>query len=222
MMGKKVIAATTFTLLLLVTFVNAKSIKTSEFKNGMQNIEPTLENFPPGIDGILYGQPDQKIGGLIVEGPFPYHNGPAVWNGGKNPWGAYGLINAAGSLDRKTKDCPPVPPNSPFAKSKLKPVPLTNGASLCLIGCNLEEVNSTGVDPCNIGSIDGPTNSPMSCFDVGPGFAGGYGVCGFNCTAFHAKELVPCSASDIGKGICSIYCDSRNFPSAATNMTVGI
>eukprot|EP00943_MAST-04B_sp_MAST-4B-sp1_P004806 g4806.t1 len=174
-------------------------------------------NFPPGIDNVLYGFPDKNIGGLIVEGPFPYHNGPAVWNNGEDPWGAYGLIAAAGSY--KNNECESVPTISPFAKSKLKPVPLTNGSPLCLIGCNLTEVNATGVDPCKIGSIDGPTNSPMSCFDVGPGFAGGFGVCGYNCSAFvgtNHKELQTCTKDDITK--CSIYCDSRTFPTAVVHL----
>ena len=68
------------------------------------------------------------------------------------------------------------------------------------------------------GSIDGPTDSPMSCFDVGPGFAGGWGLCGYNCTAFNVAEsksqgkLVYCR--DIGPS-CDIACDTRNFPTTA-------
>jgi len=220
-MWKTFTATTTaFLATMSMTKVYAAPTSTSAFVNGMHIVKPTVENFPPGIDGILYGFPDSKIGGLIVEGPFPYHNGPAVWNGGKDPWGAYGLISAAGKFDKQRKQCTPVPPNSPFAKSKLKAVPLTNGASLCMIGCDLQEVNATGVDPCGIGSIDGPTNSPMSCFDVGPGFAGGFGVCGYNCTALHPKEQVPCyNASDIQE--CNIYCDTRKFP-PATNVTLSL
>ena len=57
---------------------------------------------------------------------------------------------------------------------------------------------TTGVDPCNIGSIDDPTNSPMSCYDVGPGFAGGFGVCGYNCTAMQI-DREPCEKDHIDK-----------------------
>jgi hypothetical protein len=173
-----------------------------------------FNDFPPGIDGILYGYPDNKIGGLIVEGPFPYNNNtPAVWNDGQDPWGAYGLIVAAGKYQNKM--CEAVPDNSPFAHSKLKPVPLSQGSLQCMIGCNLTEVAATGVDPCHVGSIQSPTNSPMSCFDVGPGFASKWGVCGYNCTALQSKStsvLKPCSKSDLGKGLCNLYCDTRTFP----------
>ncbi len=183
------------------------SLKATSFVHGMAKVR----DFPPGIDGEVYGYPDGKVGGLIVEGPFPYKNGPPVWDNGKNLLGAYGLIAAAGSFKGEDKVCTAVPVNSPFAKSKLHPVPLTNGEKLCLIGCNLTEVIKTGNNPCSIGSIDSPTHSPMACYDVGPGFAGGYGVCGYNCTVFQADGS-PCAPSDIGN--CSIYCDTRTFPNA--------
>ena len=55
----------------------------------------------------------------------------------------------------------------------------------------------------------------MSCFDVGPGMAGGFGLCGYNCSAFQAHlsasgALVPCDKANFGK--CFIWCDSRTFP----------
>jgi hypothetical protein len=185
--------------------INA-SYPISAFKNGM------LQVFPPGIDGQLYGYPDDKIGGMIIEGPFPYENGPLVWSK-TNITGAYGLINAAANLvDGK---CPPIPSTHPLFKSGLQPVPFTNGANNCQIGCNLTEISQTGVDPCKPGSIDGPTDSPMSCFDVGPGFAGGWGLCGYNCTALNYNasksqgKLVYCR--DINSS-CNIACDTRNFP----------
>ena len=165
---------------------------------------------PPGYNET-YGYPD-GIGALIIEGPFPYKNGPAIWSD-KTRWGAYALINAAASLT-KGGQCPKVPKDSPFAGSKLNPVPLTNGAKLCMIGCNLTEVKSSGEDPCSVGSVADPSNSPMSCFDVGPGFAGGWGLCGYNCTALEPKTrpATPCSKADLG-GDCSLYCDTRAFPS---------
>ena len=51
--------------------INA-SYPISAFKNGM------LQVFPPGIDGQLYGYPDDKIGGMIIEGPFPYLGLPNI------------------------------------------------------------------------------------------------------------------------------------------------
>ena len=45
---------------------------------------------PPGGYNETYGYPD-GIGGLIVEGPFPYKNGPAVWSD-DTPWGAFGYV----------------------------------------------------------------------------------------------------------------------------------
>ena len=164
---------------------------------------------PPGYNET-YGYPD-GIGGLIVEGPFPYKNGPPVWTNSTLS-GAYGLLNAPGRYTNG--ECDAVPASSPFYKSDLKPVPLTDGLKDCLIGCNLTQVSETGHDPCHVGSVTYPTNSPMSCFDVGPGFAGGWGVCGYNCTAYHAKAktLIPCTQADIGAGKCDIFCDTRTFP----------
>ena len=68
---------------------------------------------PPGYDEV-YGYPE-NIGGLIIEGPFPYQNGPDVWSN-DNLFGAYGLIDAAGSTDDDGQ-CTPVPDDSPFAGS---------------------------------------------------------------------------------------------------------
>ena len=158
-----------------------------------------------------YGYPD-GIGGLIIEVPFAYKNGPPVWTN-STPWGAYGVIIAPGDLSNGK--CEKVPKDSPFYKSSLKPVPLTNGAKNCMIGCNVTEVSETGVDPCNIGSLSNPTNSPMSCFDLGPGTVQGAGACGYNCTALvpNVFPLQPCHVSDLGKS-CDIFCDSRGFPSS--------
>ena len=165
-----------------------------------------------GAHGIAepYGYPDGKIGGLIIEGPFPYKNGPPVWNGGHGSdlWDAYGLIFAPGKPGAGGA-CPPVPADSPFAGSAaVKPVPLRNN---CALGCNMTEVSATGVDPCHVGSVtpaEGTSNSVMSCFDIGS-MAGGWGVCGYNCTAF-AGYPNACTAKNVAH--CSIYCDTRNYP----------
>jgi hypothetical protein len=164
-----------------------------------------------------YGYPD-GIGGLIVEGPFPYKNGPSVWSP-STPWGAYGMIVAAGKF-REGK-CDPLPADSPFAVSPAQhPVEMTNGENLCLLACNKSEVEATGVDPCHAGSLTNPllSNSVMSCFDLGPGTAGGDGgACGYNCTALAKNETMePCT--DVGKQSCALYCDTRTFPPASKDM----
>ena len=160
-----------------------------------------------------YGYPD-GVGALIIEGPFPYNNGPSTWSD-ENRWGAYGLIDIPGVPSQDGK-CPPVPADSPFATSStVRPVPMTNGLHDCMLGCNISAVGATGVDPCHAGS--GFAGTIMSCFDVGPGMAGGYGVCAYNCSAFqsaHKDKRVPCGKDDIGKGLCSIFCDPRALPTS--------
>ena len=134
---------------------------------------PLAAAVPAGYNET-YSYPD-GIGGLIIEGPFPYKNGPSTWSD-DNLWGAYGLLTAPGTA--KDGKCSPIPEDSRFAKSALTPVPLTNGIKDCLMGCNLTHVKVTGTDPCKIASFDDPVHVTSSCFDVGPGFAGGHGVCG--------------------------------------------
>ena len=131
-----------------------------------------------------YGFPD-GIGGMIVEVPFPYDGGPEIWSD-DDPWGAYGMISAAGKYNGSS--CEPIPQDSPFyGSSEVQPQQLTNGITvLCMLGCDLDAVKKTGVDPCKVGSVteEGLSNSPYSCFDNGSGFMGGWGTCGYNCTAF--------------------------------------
>ena len=88
---------------------------------------------------------------------------------------------------------------------------------MCMLGCDLAAVTKTGIDPCKAESIkDGSlSNSPFSCFDLGPGMMGGWGACGYNCTAYqpaHTEKLVGCTKEEMGEGKCYIYCDSRTFP----------
>ena len=199
-------------MMIVVSMSEARSVYTVKPSKDSKEIEAV----PPGYDE-LYGYPS-TIGGLIIEGPFPYKNGPPVWTPDTIS-GAYGLIDAAGDAKTIGGKCPPVPSDSPFANSTdVHPVQLTNGLTNCLLGCNLTKVKTTGIDPCRVGSIGPPlSNSIMSCFDVGPGMAGGYGVCGYNCTAFvssRTDELVYCTQEDFGKSACLIYCDSRTFPTA--------
>ena len=130
---------------------------------------------------------------------------------------AHGVLSAPGSYTNGI--CKPVPKDSPFTNSKLFSVPLTNGDTACDIECNITEVQETGVDPCHVASVTDPTDSPMSCFNLGASMAGGWGLCGYNCSIFHAGDttkLVPCTQADVKNRSlgCSIYCDSRKFPTA--------
>ena len=173
-----------------------------------------IEDAPGGYNET-YGYPD-GIGGLIVEGPFAYPHGPPVWSD-DNPSGAYGMLIAPGSF--AAGKCEAIPADSVFAKGGLHPLKMTNGGDECLLACNKTDVQATGVDPCHIGSLADPlSNSRMSCYDLGPGTAGGGGgACGYNCSALVASaaqkdKVVPCKAADVKKGDCNIYCDTRTFP----------
>ena len=171
----------------------------------------------PGGYNTTYGYPD-GIGGLIVEGPFQYENGPLCWSP-TTPWGAYGMIIAPGSHN-KHHTCTPIPAASPLAKTGLTPVPLTDGIKDCLVGCNITEVKITGIDPCHAASVTDTTNSVMSCFDLGPGTVKGAGACGYNCSVFHEKldgngRLQPCTSISSD---CFIYCDTRTFPNTSIEL----
>ena len=121
-----------------------------------------------------------------------------------------------GIMAKKSDSCPPVPASPPFAK--LVPKKLTNGVKDCLLSCNITEVERTGVDPCHVGSLSTPSNSVMSCFNLGPGTMKDAGACGYNCTAFKGTgdkaTRQPCRAADVKAGDCLIYCDTRSFPPA--------
>ena len=170
-------------------------------------------------DNITWSGEHTNIGALIIEGPFPYKNGPAIWSDA-NPFGAYGMVIAPGTFDPEAGgQCTPLPPTSPFASSRLSPVKMTDSIKDCLIGCNWTAVQATGVDPCHAGSLpsgQGLSNSVMSCFDLGPGTEGhGGGACGYNCSLLRPNatdKLMGCTKADFGK--CRVYCDSRTFPNA--------
>ena len=76
----------------------------------------TRAPLPPGYNET-YGYPD-GIGGLIIEGPFPYKNGPSSYSDPDNLLGAYGLLMAPGSKD-KHGNCEALPKDSPFQNTKL-------------------------------------------------------------------------------------------------------
>lgn len=173
---------------------------------------------PPKWYNTTYSYPD-GAGALIVEGPFPYKNGPSVFSD-SNLLGAYGMIIIPGTVDKEDPEagCTPVPAESPFASSSsVYPVKMTNGVNDCLLGCNWTEVEATGIDPCNAGSLPkgaGLSNSVMSCFNLGPGTEGhGGGACGYNCTSLKnttSGQLVGCTRAHSSE--CNVYCDTRTFP----------
>lgn len=194
-----------------------KEKKLLEYQLTWTRHHPSVGAFPKGVNES-YGFPD-GVGALIVEGPFQYKNGPPIWSE-KTPWGAYGLMSIPGATKHaNTSECTPIPSDSPFFGSKdVHPVALTNGENtMCMLGCDLNVIMSGGIDPCHIASVHGgPTNSIHSCFDVGKGFAGGSGVCGYNCSAFESKrvdgKIQTCTATDMKDGNCEIFCNSQGFP----------
>ena len=171
-----------------------------------------------------YGFPNNGPGALIVEGPVPYPGGPPCWSNATRA-GAYGwtALVQPGKADR---ECPPpgtsgawVPPHG------LKPIALRahgEPLSACMLACNLSEVARTGVDPCNQASLFGNSAAPSlrgvyanySCYYGGESWIhpADLGVCGFNCSARHPNSGALCSAEDIERDQCLIYCDSRTTP----------
>ena len=178
----------------------------------------------PGVDEN-YGYP-YTVGGLIVEGPFNYTNGPTVWPDGGG-FGAYGLITVAPSGYKKDADCPAVPDDSPLKPLEgdaLKPFSLFSiqtPLDMCMLSCNKTAVALGRDDPCAAGSITDPSVSPMSCYDLGSMAPPDMGVCGYNCTALHMDiedVATPCTQEDMDNGNwddCALYCDSTTFPGAA-------
>ena len=99
--------------------------------------------------------------GLIVEGCVQYPHGPTCWVNETVPTGSYGWI-ALGPKAARTADCPAIPtdgigsqlgPDSPLYPVSLKEALTKNGQEFCALACNISEVQRTGVDPCNKGTI---------------------------------------------------------------------
>lgn len=215
---------------LLISHVAGGSLRSSSDKNEVQKLPKGVfplgfsgvkvrvtDGTPPGYDEV-YGYPED-IGGLIIEGPFAYENGPSI-RSDDNLLGAYGLIEAAAS----TVDgvCMAVPDDSPFAGSKdVLPMRLKQMQS-CVLACDPDDIEAGAADPCDAGSLNDPSlsNSKMSCFKIGNMITNGYtGMCGYNCTALDSTStdtLKGCTTADINGGNpnCMIYCDSRTFPTA--------
>ena len=161
----------------------------------------------------------QWIQSAGYEGPIPYKNGPSVYSD-SNLFGAYGVAIVPGKFTPEA-GCTPIPTDSPFvSSSSVYPVKMIGEYAflkLCLLGCSWTEVEATGIDPCNAGSLPkgaGLSNSVMSCFNLGPGTEGhGGGACGYNCTSLKnttSGKLVGCTRAHSSE--CNIYCDSRAFP----------
>jgi hypothetical protein len=165
-----------------------------------------------------YGFPNHGPGGLIVEGPVYYNNGPKVWGpGSENETYAFTMLAQSGKTDEECPS-PPLPSNnswSPGANSRVISL-RSHGEPIsdCVIACNWTEVSESGIDPCNVGSIVSPVFASYSCYYGGPGWLKGkdLGVCGFNCSARHVVGGAFCTDADIKAGLCDVYCDPRNFP----------
>eukprot|EP01043_Picozoa_sp_COSAG02_P040483 COSAG02_NODE_3281_length_7023_cov_24.814414_2_plen_226_part_00 len=103
-------------------------------------------------------------GGLIVEGCVQYPGGPTCWGTPPNatvPTGSYGWI-ALGFKANHTADCPAIPADgigsvlgkdTPLYPVSLKEALTQDGQPLCALACNISEVERTGIDPCNKGTI---------------------------------------------------------------------
>ena len=207
---------TTFALTFLLFASEALVSPVPIFKRAPGRVHPIPATRPGGYNES-YGYPD-GIGGLIIEGPGPGTDFP-VWSD-SNRWGAYGMLIAPGTF-KQGSACSAVPASSPFAGQQ--PVKMTNSIKDCLIGCNTTEIQRTGKDLCRVGSVSPPlSNSPMSCFELGPGTVAGGGACGYNCSLLVGHRgssngggntgPTPCSKADADAGKCLVYCDSRTFP----------
>ena len=83
-----------------------------------------------------------------------------------------------------------------------------------MLGCNKTKVKETGDDPCSAGSITEPSNSMMSCYDIGGMVPTDLGVCGYNCSlvkadAYDSDILVQCTEGDLNASNCVVNCDTR-------------
>jgi len=169
-----------------------------------------------------YGFPNRGPGGLIIEGPVGYQNGPKVWTPGSED-GAYAFTMLAqpGKSDAECKAPLPSNGSSWTPGAHAKPFSLRSHGepiSDCVIGCNWTDVSLSGIDPCNAGSIETPVTAIYSCYYGGKSWLkdDDLGVCGFNCSVRHIVGGSFCSDADIKAGLCDIYCDPRDFPVGTT------
>ena len=128
---------------------------------------PSPPAYPPGIVNSTYGYPDH-VGALIIENPFPYKGGPAIWSGnGSSDEGAMALM-LRGPQGKKDADCAPMPKDFPLASSGVRPFVIDKAEhqTICGLACD-KSAAASGNDPCSAASITSPSNSVMSCYDIG-------------------------------------------------------
>jgi len=164
-----------------------------------------------------YGWPDEKPS-LIIEGCAPYTNGPTCWSDADKS-AAYGFTaNTVQGTFPKDSDCPPIPPSLGLDPTQVFPISFSKhnepAINQCIIGCNITEVQRTGVDPCKKGSITSPVSVAMGCFWGGPGFLtpAGLGVCAYVCQVYNPNTNKFCNSTEVGAHECFISCDPRSWP----------
>ena len=169
---------------------------------------------PAAVDDPPYGFPDHHPA-VIFEGSVAYKNGPKTWSP-ETPDGSYGWSFLPGSQDA-TGRCAATP--AIFDSSLVKPLPFkSSGAGPlggCFLSCNLTDVEMTGKDPCEAGSVDSPTAGPgtMRCYSGGDFWLTPphTGMCGFNCTLRHANHIQSyCKNNSIGSD-CVVACHTPDF-----------
>lgn len=116
-------------------------------------------------------------GGIIIEGCAQYPRGPTCWGSPPNATdktGSYGWI-ALGPHANHSADCPAIPADgigsvlgadTPLFPVSLKEALTQDGLPICALACNISEVQRTGVDPCNKGTI--AANSPLPAWLLPP------------------------------------------------------
>ena len=116
-------------------------------------------------------------GGLITEGCAQYPRGPTCWGSPPNATdktGSYGWI-MLGPHANHSADCPAIPADgigsvlgadTPLFPVSLKEALTQDGLPICVLACNISEVQRTGVDPCNKGTI--AANSPLPAWLLPP------------------------------------------------------
>jgi len=116
-------------------------------------------------------------GGIIIEGCAQYPRGPTCWGSPPNATdktGSYGWI-ALGPKANHSADCPAIPASgigsalgadTPLFPVSLKEALTQDGLPICVLACNISEVQRTGVDPCNKGTI--AANSPLPAWLLPP------------------------------------------------------
>lgn len=175
-------------------------------------VNPKSGNAPPNY---IYGFADHHPS-LFIYGVVPYENGPSAWNPDENPTGAYAWSAIPGSGMVEDDTCTPIPPEIGIVSDEsTHPISFVQHsvpiAGMCQIGCDVSQVMSTGIDPCNKGAINSPVNSANYCFYGGEGWLdGNWGLCGYPCYAMYLDGK-PCDLSRTNEE-CMFYCDPRTAP----------